>query len=384
MPPRRRGRATPASLAPIPRPHVLPAVDTGRQRDAGTCPSGASRLDQVGKDRNRRAGIRRWRAQDRSRLRRLGGVLEAQGPKSAVHDVVLARWAYVERTIHAKSIVPCPGWTARPDLESAYSAASDSTDTDHRADAPAPGRGGVPPGVDGLTLDARRTSWPRSQPSDRRTTNPAAWAMWSESMCAQSQRRESIVNDGSTVVTHLALAPTSRSSTQAASRTVDGETGQASGCSERRRTARASPSRRRRFAGLAGDVAGIDRRGHLDLDADPAQGLRVSSIAMPDTTGRPAPAHHERGTRGDADPRLVEPHRLVETPVRETRDQGLCTATSPGSVAVGHWPSRDTGCGDSCRPERPSLYTSDDGLARGSGTRTPCPLARTSSARWRR
>ena len=87
----------------------------------------------------------------------------------------------------------------------------------------------------------------------------------------------------------------------------------------------------------------------------------VVGVAPPTAPGRPWLVAIEREDPEEA--RILASRDLVSW-TRVTFDKpGIrdLTATRDGWVAVGFYPSRDTGCYESCRPERPSLYTSDDG-----------------------
>ena len=99
------------------------------------------------------------------------------------------------RTVHAKSIVPCPGWTARADLESVYAPASDGrtlvfTATYLMPDTEACDRAAMI----SLTTTNGRT-WARSRPFARATGTPA-WAVWAESAWAIPEGWETLVSAG--------------------------------------------------------------------------------------------------------------------------------------------------------------------------------------------
>ena len=105
-----------------------------------------------------------------------------------------------ERTVHAKSIVPCPGWSARPDIGSVYEPASDGrtlvfTATYLLPDDAACDRAWM---ISLSTTDGR--SWSRSQPFGPPHDDPA-WAMWAENTWAIPGGWETIVSDGSDAAT---------------------------------------------------------------------------------------------------------------------------------------------------------------------------------------
>ena len=87
----------------------------------------------------------------------------------------------------------------------------------------------------------------------------------------------------------------------------------------------------------------------------------VTGVAPPASPGQPWVVAIEREFPEEA--RILTSENLVDwtrTTFAKPGIRGL-TATTDGWVAIGLYPSRDTGCNDSCRPERRSLYTSDDG-----------------------
>ena len=90
-------------------------------------------------------------------------------------------------------------------------------------------------------------------------------------------------------------------------------------------------------------------------------GFYVTGVAPPTAPGRPWVVAMEREFPEEA--RVLVSNDLVDWSRTTFAKPGIraLTPSTDGWVAMGLYPGRDTGCNDSCRPERRSLYTSADG-----------------------
>src|SRR3954469_1212147 len=140
-------------------------------------------------------------------IRRLAGGYVAWGTsgKATDEDPPFTTWFSAdgrswERTVHATSMVPCPGWTARPDLEVTGEPASNGhalvfIATYLLPDADACDRAWV---ISLSTTDGR--TWSRSKPFGT-PHDDLAWAMWADDSWAIPGGWETVVNTGSDVST---------------------------------------------------------------------------------------------------------------------------------------------------------------------------------------
>jgi len=267
-----------------------------------------------------------------------------------------------ERTVHATSIVPCPGWTARPDLEVTGQPASNGealvfVATYLLPDADACDRAWV---ISLSTTDGR--TWSRSKPFGTAHDKPA-WAMWADTNWPIPTGWETVVSDGSDVATMW--------------RTTDfatwGEVGTIPA---------SSPENGNGFRVLATSPDGI-RLGTVVAEPDSGEamvlrsssngvdwadvrtlppGFSVAAVVPPTTPGSPWLVAIEREEPEQA--RILVSTNLVDWSRSTMAKPGVEGLTDAGAgwATIGLWVAKDTGCGDSCRPERPSLYTSTDGV----------------------
>jgi hypothetical protein len=264
------------------------------------------------------------------------------------------------RTVHAQSVVPCPGWTARPDLDSVYTPAWDGrtlvfTATYLLPDMDACDRAWM---ISLSTTDGQ--TWSRSQPFAPPHGEPA-WGVWAASTWAIPSGWETLVSTGDDVVTlwrSMDLATWTQILTRP-SDTVGGTRFSVLG---------AAPDGTRLAVSIEGDD--LAARATLLSSSDgvtwqpvrvlPA-GFGVTSIVPPEAPERPWLVAIGREDPEEA--RILVSRDLVHWAGVTFAKPGIrgLSATDTDWVAVGFWPQRDTGCGDSCRPERASLYTSRDG-----------------------
>jgi hypothetical protein len=283
-------------------------------------------------------------------------------------DAMLATWFSAdgrtwERTVHAKSIVPCPGWTARPNLESVYAPAFDGNTLVLAAtllipDADACDRAQM---VSLSTTDGRH--WVRSQPFSPPRDDPA-WAVWSERTWAVPGGWETLVETGGAVVTIWRSADLVTWS-QVAARDL-GDTD-------------ADPSLQFHVVAAAVDGTrlavstkqdGETSRSTLLSSVDALSwkvvrvlppGFSVMEVVPPQAPGREWLVAVARDDPEQGQVLLSQDLVTWKGVVFPTPGIGNLVAKKTGWAAVGYWPARETGCGDSCRAVNPSWYTSRNG-----------------------
>jgi len=257
-----------------------------------------------------------------------------------------------ERTIHSETITPCPGWTERQDLEPSASAGDGRTlvimatlllpdaEVCYVAIDPVDERLNRALVISLSTTDGR--TWARSQPFGPQHGDPEdAWAIpggWEAS--------------------------------------VDGEVWRSRDLDTWYRVASAG------FFDWVGGAAPDGTRLAVSIEAEqevllastdsvtwrvvrslPADFVAVG-IAPPSDAGRPWLVATEMYNNGEEEARV-----LVSTDLQTWQSStfprpgiGALTATRFGWIAIGYMPGRATGCGDTCRPSDPRLFTSADGV----------------------
>lgn len=290
----------------------------------------------------------------------------AYGRSSEDEDPLFSTWHSADgrtwtRTTHAKRIVPCPGWTARPDLETVSAPASDGrtlvlTATWLRPDEVSCERAAM---VSLATVDG--TSWTRSAPFAAAESSPY-WSVWAERTWAIPGGWETLVDSASQSVAvwrSTDLATWTQVSTQ-----VIGD----------------DPERDFTVLGASADGTRLALETNAVDDGTTTSTLMASTDGIAWTAVRVLPAGF--GVVGVVPaaagrPWLIammrddpEQARVLVSSDLKTWSSAVfpkpgisgLTPTSTGWVAIGLWPQRDTGCGDACRPTNPSLYSSADGL----------------------
>lgn len=302
-------------------------------------------------------------------MRKLAGGYVAWGTYGADEnaDPSFTTWFSVdgrawERTVHAQSVVPCPGWTARPDLDSVYAPAWDGstllfTATYLLPDMDACDRAWM---ISLSTTDGR--TWSRSQPFAPPHGEPA-WGVWAESTWAIPGGWETLVSTGDDVVT---LWRSTDLATWA--QVMARPSGMESGVEFSVLGAASDGTRLAVSSEGDDDTAPVTLLSSSDgVTWQPVRvlpaGFGVTSVVPPEAPGRPWLVAIGRDDPEEA--RILVSRDLVDWTRVTFAKPGIrgLSATDTGWVAVGFWPQRDTGCGDSCRPERASLYTSRDGRA---------------------
>jgi hypothetical protein len=263
-----------------------------------------------------------------------------------------------ERSVHAEPIVPCPGWVPRPDIDAVSSPAVGATGVVFLLTLLTPGgdacdRSSI---ISLATTDGR--TWVRSEPFA-----PTRSGVWSERAWAIPGGWEALVTDGGTAT--IWRSSDLRTWSAIASREDDAGLGE-----EFDLLATSSDGTRLgvvtgqedldgiRPLTLVASTDGVDWRTVRALP----DGAFVAGAVPPARPGDPWVVGFERETP-EVGRLLVSTDLADWTAVRFPKPgiRGLAR-TATGWVAVGFWPARDTGCGSSCRPMRPSLFTSDDAV----------------------
>lgn len=299
----------------------------------------------------------------------VGGVTKVAGGyvawgtygKSSQDDPPFTTWFSTDgrswaRKIHAQSIVPCPGWTARPDLEGGTMATDGRTVVFTATllqadDAKACDRVWM---ISLSTTDGR--TWTRSQPF----VTPDH-LVWSQNTWAVPGSFETLVRTSGDAVT------TWRSSdlatwTQIASRPGADDPALdfwvAGAAADGTRLAVSMEDKDGvRMSTLLSSTDAVNWGTVRVLPA----GFSVVEVVPPSSSERPWLVAIMRDDPEEA--RVLVSKDLVSWKSAKFPKPGIrtLTPTPAGWIAVGLFPARETGCGDSCRPASPSLYSSTDG-----------------------
>jgi hypothetical protein len=259
-----------------------------------------------------------------------------------------------KRTIHSAVISPCPGWTERQNLELPY---PDASAGDGRTvvimatfllpDAEACDRAWV---ISLSTTDGR--AWARSQPFSASmvaawsVSADRAWAIpggWEVSLGGMDIWRSTDLDTWYPVASSREI--------------VDSSVGGAAPDGTRLAVSEENEAQR---ATLLASTDSVTWRVVHSLPAD----FDVVGIAPPSEAGRPWLVATEMYNNGEEEARVLVSTDLVTWQSSTFPRPGIdaLTATRFGWVAIGYWPPRATGCGDTCRPEDPRLFTSADGV----------------------
>ena len=269
-----------------------------------------------------------------------------------------------ERTIHSEVISPCPGWTERQDLElmNPVASAGDGRSLVIMAtfllpDAEACDRAWV---ISLSTTDGR--TWVRSQPFGPKHGDPA-WSVWAEDAWAIPGGWEASVKGGeggATIWRSTDLVTWDQVSGQPGS--VDDDFTAGGAAPDGTRLAVSGTSE----AGLVTLLTSTDSITWRVVHSLPTD-FDVRGIAPPSEAGRPwLVATAKLPETGGGEARV-----LVSTDLQTWQSStfprvgiGALTVTRFGWIAVGYWPSLDTGCGDECPPiDDPTLFVSPDGVS---------------------
>jgi hypothetical protein len=263
-----------------------------------------------------------------------------------------------ERSVHAELIVPCPGWVPRPDVDA--------------VSGPAVGATGLVFAITLLTPDGGTCD--RASMISLATTDGRAWlrsepfastgnAVWPERAWAIPGGWEALVSDGRTAT--VWRSTDLRTWSAIATRPDDAASGEefdvlatsADGTRLGAVTGEEDLDGIRPLT-LVASTDGVDWRAVRALP----DGAFIVGAVPPGSPGDPWVVGFEREIP-EVGRLLVSPNLAEWVPVRFPKPgiRGLAR-TATGWVAVGFWPARDTGCGSNCRPERPSLYVSDDAI----------------------
>jgi hypothetical protein len=266
-----------------------------------------------------------------------------------------------ERTIHSEVISPCPGWTERQDLElmNPVAYAGDGRSlvimaTFRLPDAEACDRAWV---IALSTTDGR--TWVRSQPFGPKHGDPA-WSVWAEGAWAIPGGWEASVKGGeggATIWRSTDLVTWDQVSGQPGS--VDDDFTVGGAAPDGTRLAVSGTSE----AGLVTLLTSTDSITWRVVHSLPAD-FNAVGIASPSEAGRPWLVATEMSNGEKEEARVLISTDLVtwQSSTFPKPGIGALTATRFGWIAIGYWPPRETGCGDECRPEDPTLFASADGV----------------------
>lgn len=266
-----------------------------------------------------------------------------------------------ERTVHATSIVPCPGWTARPDLESIHAPATDGRTLVFTATWLYPDEASCERAwmISLATTDGR--IWTRSEPFAAGQA-PSYWAVWAERTWAVPGGWETLVNSAADAVT-IWRSTDLATWAQVASRPIsdDPERDFNVVATSQDGTRLAVSTEEDKETSRSTLLASTDAVNWEPVRTLPA-GFGVSEVVPPLSPERPWLVAIGRD---DPEEARVLVSRDLATWTRCTFPKPGIRALTPtpsGWIATGFWPARDTGCGSSCRPTSPSLYSSADGV----------------------
>jgi len=262
-----------------------------------------------------------------------------------------------ERTIHSEVISPCPGGGEEPYLDPVY---ADASASDGRTlvimatllllDADACDRAWV---ISLSTTDGR--TWAQSQPFTPPHWAPS-WFVWAEDAWAIPGGWEATVNAEEALTIWRSTDLDTWYWVASRPEIVDWVGGVAPdgtrlAVSEENETQRAT---------LLASPDSITWRVVRPLPTE----FDAVGIAPPSEAGRPWLVATEMHNGKTEEARVLVSTDLLtwQSSTFPRPGIGALTATRFGWIAIGYWPLRATGCGDECRPEDPTLFTSADGV----------------------